>query len=284
MPFHDNLPCWSTVTPHFTQKKAVRFAGGTMYRSLRKSRVSPESWKLVQYAAWKTMNDSGKELRPCRAMILAAGRGERLRPLSDRLPKALMQVQGRALIEHHLLALSGAGVNEAVINLAWRGAMIRNRLGGGTDFGIRVRYSDEGSSALETGGGIRKALPLLGGEPFWTVNADVRTDFPFAPTAARPGDLAWLMLVPNPSHNPAGDFRLRDGRVGSAGPRYTFGGVSILSPKLFRNVGEGKFSLAPLLRKAAVQGRVAGALYEGYWADAGTVERLEEIRRRAPVA
>ena len=229
------------------------------------------------------MNNAGNELRPCRAMILAAGRGERLRPLSDRLPKALMQVQGRALIEHHLLALSRAGVNEAVVNLAWLGAMIRTRLGGGADFGVQVRYSNEGDFALDTGGGIRKALPLLGDGPFWTVNADVRTDFPFAPPVARPGDLAWLMLVANPAHNPAGDFRLRAGRVGGAGPRYTFGGVSVLSPKLFRNAVEGKFGLVPLLREAAAQGRVAGALYEGYWADAGTAERLEEIRRRAPV-
>ena len=212
-------------------------------------------------------------------MILAAGRGRRLRPLSDRLPKALMEVEGRALIEHLLADLAAAGVREAVVNLSWLGGMIRARLGDGSDHGLRIRYSDEGDSALETGGGIRRALPLLGGEPFWVVNADVRTGFPFAARNRRPGDLAWLMLVPNPAHNPAGDFRLRAGRVGREGPRYTFGGVSILSPELFRDAAEERFGLAPLLRAASHEGRVSGELYEGYWADAGTVERLEAIRR-----
>lgn len=213
-------------------------------------------------------------------MILAAGRGERLRPLSDRLPKALMEVEGRALIEHLLTALATAGVKEAVVNLSWHGAMIRRRLGEGSDHGLRIRYSDEGGSALETGGGIRRALPLLGDGSFWVVNADVRTDFPYAVHNFRPRDLAWLMLVPNPAHNPAGDFCLRAGRVGNDGPRYTFGGVSILAPELFRDAAEGRFGLAPLLRAAAAEGRVSGALYEGYWADAGTVDRLEAIRRR----
>ena len=228
------------------------------------------------------MTNPGNEFRPCRAMILAAGRGERLRPLSDRLPKALMQVRGRALIEHLLLALGAAGVKEAVVNLSWLGEMVRSRLGDGSDFGVRIRYSDEGGSALETGGGIRKALPLLGDKPFWVVNADVRTDFPFSTPEFRPGDLAWLMLVPNPAHNPMGDFDLRAGRVGGGGPRHTFGGVSVVSPQLFGEVGKDRFGLAPLLRAAAAKGRVGGALYDGYWGDAGTVERLEEIRRRSP--
>lgn len=230
------------------------------------------------------MTSTRNELRPTRAMILAAGRGQRLRPLSDRLPKALMEVEGKPLIGHLLTALAAAGVREAVVNLCWLGEMIRARLGDGSDYGISIRYSDEGDTALDTGGGIRRALPLLGKEPFWVVNADVRTGFPFASSHGRPGDLAWLMLVPNPSHNPAGDFRLRDGRVGRKGPRYTFGGVSILAPELFRKAEEERFGLAPLLRAAADDGRVSGALYEGYWADAGTVERLEAIRRRPPEA
>lgn len=217
-------------------------------------------------------------------MILAAGRGQRLRPLSDRLPKALMEVEGRPLIEHLLAALTVAGVREVVVNLSWLGGMVRARLGDGSDHGLRIRYSDEGDSALGTGGGIRRALPLLGEEPFWVVNADVRTDFPFAVRRRRPRDLAWLMLVPNPAHNPAGDFRFRAGRIGRKGPRYTFGGVSILTPELFRAATEERFGLAPLLRAAADEGRVSGALYEGYWADAGTVERLEAIRRRSPGA
>ena len=230
------------------------------------------------------MTSESGEFRPGRAMILAAGRGQRLRPLSDRLPKALMQVHGRPLIEHLLLALCSAGVNEAVVNLSWLGAMVRSRLGDGSRFGLRIRYSDEGDSALETGGGIRRALPLLGDDPFWVVNADVRTDFTFAAPGLLAGDLAWLMLVANPTHNPNGDFRLRAQRVGNAGPSYTFAGVSVLSPELFRDARDGKFALAPLLREAAARGRVAGHLHEGYWADAGTAGRLEEIRRRSPAA
>ncbi len=230
------------------------------------------------------MKTARNEFRPARAMILAAGRGARLRPLSDRLPKALMEVEGRALIEHLLAALAAAGVEEAVVNLSWLGAMIRDRLGDGSGLGLGIRYSDEGDSALDTGGGIRRALPLLGDEPFWVVNADLRTGFAFAVRNRRPGDLAWLMMVPNPAHNPAGDFRLRGGRVGRKGPRHTFGGVSILAPELFRNAAAERFALAPLLRAAADEGRVSGALYEGYWADAGTVERLEAIRRRPPEA
>ena len=159
------------------------------------------------------MTRNQQDLRPARAMILAAGRGERLRPLSDRLPKALMPVDGRPLIEHLLLALAAAGVKETVINLSWLGDTIRSALGDGSGYGLRVRYSDEGDSALETGGGVRRALPLLGSEPFWVVNADVRTDFPFTDSGFRPGDLAWLMLAANPPHNPQGDFGLKKGRV-----------------------------------------------------------------------
>ncbi len=226
------------------------------------------------------MTDQQQDLRPGRAMILAAGRGERLRPLSDRLPKALMPVDGRPLIEHLLVSLAGGGVVEAVINLSWLGGMIQSALGDGSRYGVRIRYSDEGDKALETGGGIRKALPLLGGEPFWVVNADIRTDFSFTPSSFRPADLAWLMMAPNPSHNPEGDFGLREGRITDTPPRFTFGGVSVLSAALFEGVTEKRFGLAPLLRKAAGEGRVSGSLYGGYWADAGTNERLEAIRRR----
>ena len=230
------------------------------------------------------MNSAADPFRPTRAMILAAGRGERLRPLTDRLPKALMEAQGRPLIEHLLSALAAAGVREAVVNLSWLGGMIRGRLGDGSPHGLKIRYSDEGNSALETGGGIRKALPLLGNEPFWVVNADVRTDFPFTPPDRQLRDLAWLMLIPNPAHNPGGDFSLHAGRVGGKGPRYTFGGVSVLSPELFRKAERERFGLAPLLRAAAAEGRVSGALYEGYWADAGTAGRLKAIRRRDEAA
>ena len=228
------------------------------------------------------MTNEAYHVQPKTAMILAAGRGERLRPLSDRLPKALMRVDGRALIEHLLLALADAGVGEVVINLSWLGAMIQSRLGDGRAYGVRIGYSDEDDSALDTGGGIRKALPLLGQEPFWVVNADVRTDFPFAATTCRPGDLAWLLLVANPAHNPHGDFGLNGGRVSGDAPRYTFGGISVLSAALFEGVSAERFGLAPLLQAAADDNRVSGALYGGYWADAGAASRLESIRRRSP--
>lgn len=217
-------------------------------------------------------------IRPARAMILAAGRGERLRPLSDHLPKALMRACGRTLIGHLLEALAAAGVRETVINLSWLGEVIRERLGDGSRYGIRIHYSDEGDSALETGGGIRKALPLLGPEPFWVVNADLATDFPFAAVQLRPRDLAWLMLVANPAHNPRGDFGLRGARIGAQGKRHTFAGISVLRPGLFAGITEKRFPLAPLLRTAADAGRVSGKLYEGYWADAGTAGRLAAIR------
>lgn len=217
-------------------------------------------------------------VRPARAMILAAGRGARLRPLSDRLPKALMQAGDHTLIEYLLLALAGAGVREVVINLSWLGEMIRGRLGDGSHYGTRIRYSDEGDSALETGGGIRKALTLLGEEPFWVVNADIRTDFPFGAVQLRPKDLAWLMLVDNPAHNPEGDFGLRGSRVGAGVPRHTFAGISVIRPGLFSGITEQRFPLGPLLRTAAAAGRLSGDLYDGYWADAGTSARLERIR------
>ena len=223
------------------------------------------------------MDRNQEDLRPARAMILAAGRGERLRPLSDRLPKGLMPVDGRPLIEHLLLALAAAGVKETVINLSWLGDMIRSAIGDGSGYGLRVRYSDEGDSALETGGGVRRALPLLGSEPFWVVNADVCTNFPFTASGFRPGDLAWLMLVANPPHNPQGDFGLKEGRVTESSPRFTFGGISMLSPALFQGVTEERFGLAPLFRAAACERRVSGSLYGGYWADAGTAERLAAI-------
>ena len=215
-------------------------------------------------------------------MILAAGRGERLRPLSDRLPKALMPAGGRTLIEHLLVALAESGVRDAVINLSWLGGMIRERLGDGSPYGIRIRYSDEGDAALETGGGIRKALPLLGEQPFWAVNADLRTDFPFGAVRLRPADRAWLMLVSNPEHNPGGDFGLDGEQVDTSEPRYTFAGISVLSPKLFSGTTGDRFALGPLLRRAASTGRVSGALYNGYWADAGTSQRLQAIRSRPP--
>ncbi len=218
-----------------------------------------------------------------RAMILAAGRGERLRPITDRLPKPLVPVGGRPLIEHHLHALARAGFREVVVNLAHLGAQIRASLGDGARFGLVIRYSDEGGRGLETGGGIHRALPLLGDEPFLVVNADIYTDYPFAPPPLAEGDLAHLVLVDNPTHHPRGDFRLdENGRVHAhGGPRLTFAGIGVYRPELFRRCQGGAFPLAPLLREAMAAGRVSGEHYCGRWVDVGTRERLEEANRLA---
>lgn len=213
-------------------------------------------------------------------MILAAGRGERLRPLTDRLPKPLVPVAGRPLIEYTIERLAAAGFRELVINLAWLGELIADALGDGNRFGVRIEYSREGWPALETGGGIREALPLLGNEPFLVVNGDVLVDFPFGTLRDEPRGLAHLVLVPNPRHHPAGDFALVDGRVAceqAAGlPRYTFSGVGVYRPELFAGLSRGRFPLAPLLREAMVAGAVSGRLHEGLWLDIGTYERLAQ--------
>lgn len=223
-----------------------------------------------------------------KAMILAAGRGERMRPLTDRTPKPLLPVAGRPLIEHHLRALAAAGIHEIVINHAHLGEQIEAVLGNGTRFAVQIRYSVE-PTALETGGGIFKALPLLGTEPFLVVNGDVWTDIPFAGLLAHglgAGDLAHLVLVENPPQHPQGDFALESGRVRAEGsPRYTFSGIGLYHPDLFSGCSEGAFPLAPLLRRAMVADRVSGELYPGRWTDVGTPERLAaldaELKRAA---
>jgi len=214
-----------------------------------------------------------------RAMLLAAGRGDRMRPLTDQTPKALLAVRGKPLIVHHLERLARGGVHEVVINLAWLGARIREALGDGSAYGVSIRYSDEGSRALETGGGIFKALPWLGSEPFLVVNADVFTDFDFS-TLQLPAD-AWakLLLVPNPAHHPNGDFPLEDGRIVAEGsPLWTYAGIGVYRPELFRGCQPGRFALLPLLRRAIAARRLLGELYEGTWSDVGTVERLAALQ------
>lgn len=216
-----------------------------------------------------------------KAMILAAGRGERMRPLTDTVPKPLLEAGGRSLIEYHLLALARAGVTDIVINHAHLGAQIEARLGDGARYGVRIVYSPEGERGLETGGGILRALPLLGAEPFIVANADVWTDYAFADLPRAPRALAHLVLVPNPGHHPAGDFTLTDGRIGNdAEPRYTFSGIGVYRPELFHDCVSGTFPLAPLLRTAAAHGEVSGELYAGGWMDIGTPERLRELDRR----
>lgn len=213
-------------------------------------------------------------------MILAAGRGERMRPLTDRIPKPLVPVAGRPLIEHAIARLVAAGVRDLVINLGYRGAQIREHLGDGAVLGARIAYSDEGDPPLETGGGVFRALDLLGEGPFLLVNSDVYAEFSFTGLVATARelmerDLAHLVFVPNPAHRPQGDFTLRDGRVLLEGePRLTFSGLSVLRPELFCTAEDGRFPLAPLLRQAAACGQLGGEVFEGLWSDVGTPERL----------
>ena len=219
-----------------------------------------------------------------KAMILAAGRGERMRPLTLARPKPLLDVGGRALIEHHLHELARSGFAQVVVNLSWLGEQIPAALGDGSRFGIEIRYSEEGAEPLETGGGIFRALPLLGPAPFVVLNGDVWTTYPYGELRERlrAGDLAHLVLVPNPPHNERGDFVLRDGRMleGEEGERYTFSGIGVYRPELFDGCQDGIFKLAPLLRAAARQGRVSAELFTGDWLDIGTPERLAALDRR----
>ena len=216
-----------------------------------------------------------------RAMILAAGRGERMRPLSDSVPKPLLEVAGKPLIVHHLERLAAAGCREVVVNLAHLGLRIRDRLGDGGRFGVEIRYSVEGETAeeaLETAGGIVKALPLLGDGPFLVVNADIFCDHPFTPPAMSPDTLAHLVLVDNPEHHPEGDFAFSDGRVCEAGSaRLTFAGIGWYRAALFAGLPAGRLPLAPVLRSALCAGRVTGEHYRGMWYDIGTPERLAAV-------
>jgi MurNAc alpha-1-phosphate uridylyltransferase len=213
-----------------------------------------------------------------KAMILAAGRGERMRPLTDTLPKALLSAGGHALIEHHLQALVAAGIEDVVINVAWLGQQIIDYLGDGSRYGVTIRYSDEGAEALETGGGIAHALPLLGEDPFWVVNGDVHAVFSYKTPEFDADTLAHLVLVPNPEHNSRGDFALRDGLVQNSGEvMYTYSGIAFMRPELFAGHSGGVFPLAPLLRVAADRGRLTGELLADGWVDVGTPERLQAV-------
>lgn len=214
-------------------------------------------------------------------MILAAGRGERLRPLTDHAPKPLLRAGGRSLIEHLIDGLVASGFRDLVINVCHLGALIRSYLGDGHRFGARIVYSLEGPEPLETAGGIRQALPLLGEGPFLVVNGDIATDFPFDRLHGLPVGQAHLVLIPNPPHHPQGDFSLEDGRVAMTGDnRYTFAGIGVYRPSLFSQVAPGRAPLAPLLRQALPRGLVTGELYRGFWMDIGTVERLRALDER----
>lgn len=215
------------------------------------------------------------------ALILAAGRGERMRPLTDHTPKPLLPVCGKPLVVWQIERLARAGIHDLVINHAHLGQQIEDALGDGSAWGVRIRYSAEGEGrALETGGGIFRALPLLDGGPFLVINADVWCDVGLAPLRLAGSDLAHLVVVDNPAHHPEGDFCLSRGRLRDQGqPRLTYSGIGVYSPALFADCRPGAFPLAPLLREAMDAGRVSGEYHGGRWIDVGTPQRLAELER-----
>ena len=226
-----------------------------------------------------------------KALVFAAGKGERMRPLTDTTPKPLLQVRGKPLIEWHLEKLAALGVQDVVINTSWLAHAFEPALGQGERWGLRLHYSHEGPEPLETGGGMLHALPQLGSEPFLAVNADIWCDYDFARLPREPAGLAHLVLVDNPAHNPEGDFALLDdGSMQPAGERrLTFSGIGVYRPVLFNNwrsvIGAAagaeleppRFRLAPLLRAAMRAGQVSGEHHRGTWTDVGTPERLAAL-------
>lgn len=210
-----------------------------------------------------------------KAMILAAGRGERMRPLTDRLPKPLLEAGGFRLIEYHLASVLKHGITDVVINLSWLGEKILEAIGDGRRHGLSIRYSVEGPEPLGTGGGIFAALPMLGAEPFLVVNGDVWCDLAFDALCRPAGSLAHLVLVENPAHHPQGDYGLDAGGQGlPLAGRLTYAGISILDPGLFAGCSAGIFPLKPLLDAAMDAGRLTGQRHNGGWTDVGTPARL----------
>ena len=213
-----------------------------------------------------------------RAMVLAAGRGERMGALTRDCPKPLLRAGGKALIDYTLEALARAGVREVVVNHAYLGEQVVAHVADGARFGLSVVYSPEPDGALETGGGVMQALPLLGPEPFIAVNADVFSDFDFRRLPTAPKCLAHLVLVPNPPHHADGDFALEHGQANEHGmPRHTFSGIGIYRPELWQRRSGGRFPLGPLLRETMSSGGVTGQLHNGIWNDIGTPERLDSL-------
>ncbi|HEY4530191.1 MAG TPA: nucleotidyltransferase family protein [Luteimonas sp.] len=228
-----------------------------------------------------------------RALVFAAGLGERMRPLTDTTPKPLLDAGGKPLVAWHLERLAAAGVREVVLNTSWLAHCFPVALGDGSRWGLRLHYAFEGDTPLETGGGMLHALPLLGDAPFLAVNGDVWCDFDFGALPREPAGDAHLVLVDNPAHNPAGDFALAtDGRVhGDGEPRLTFAGIGVYRPSLltgWQDVVGGvpgadavppRFKLAPLLRAAMARGAITGERHHGRWTDVGTPERLRDLSR-----
>jgi N-acetyl-alpha-D-muramate 1-phosphate uridylyltransferase len=216
--------------------------------------------------------------RPQAAMILAAGRGERLRPITDTTPKPLLRVRGQPLIERHVMGLARAGVDRIVINLAWLGSQIREYLGDGARYGVAIVYSEEQPRALETAGGIFRALPHLGSGPFAVVNGDILTDFPFDTLRLAADRDAHLVLVPNPPQHPLGDFGLEEGlALSAAASRHTFSGIGLYRSAFFDGCVDGAFPLKPLLLRSMAAKRCSAELYRGVWEDVGTAERLAAL-------
>ena len=213
-----------------------------------------------------------------KAMILAAGRGERMRPLTDHTPKPLLPIADRPMIEYTIQSLVEAGFNELVINVAHLGQQVEDALGDGERLGARIHFSREGETGLETAGGIIHALPLLGDEPFLVVNGDIATDFPFSLLKTKNIEQAHLILVNNPEHHPAGDFGIDNGFLKeNSVVQYTYSGIGIYQAALFAGYRPGKRRLAPLLRRAMSKQKVTGEVYNGFWMDIGTPKRLMEL-------
>jgi MurNAc alpha-1-phosphate uridylyltransferase len=217
-----------------------------------------------------------------KAMILAAGRGDRLRPLTDETPKPLIKVAGTSLIEYHLNNLSHAGFKDVIINTAWLAEKIHHQLGDGSNYDVSIQYSDEGK-ALETAGGIIKALPLLGEGPFLVINGDIYCDLDLTTLSDLPALIhdqiqAHLVLVDNPEHNQKGDFSLQNGLIKNTGEAmYTFSGIGIYSAAFFAGQNNGVLSLAPIIRNKCESGLVSGQYYNGEWTDIGNIERLQQL-------
>ena len=222
-----------------------------------------------------------------RAMILAAGRGERMRPLTDRTPKPLLPVAGKPMIQYHIETLAAAGVGEIIINLAWLGPQIRTVIGDGARFDVRIQYSDEGDAALETGGGVFKALPFLAGpsgtDPFLVVSGDVFTEYPLGDALKKlaADDVAHFVVVPNPDFHTRGDFGLADGRLTDSGERYTYANIGAMRPEFFAGCRPGKFPLAPLMFDWIRKNRVSGELFRGVWHNVGTPQQLQQLDQEA---
>ena len=215
-----------------------------------------------------------------RAMILAAGRGERLRPLTDKLPKPLVEVGGKPLIEYHIESLAAAGFREIVINQGHLGELLPEVLGDGSRWNLTIHWSKEPPKALETGGGIFQALQHLAPSPFLVINGDIWTDYPFSRLRAVKCDWAHLVMVPNPPQHPQGDFNLECGRIRNDGPdKLTFSGIGVYNPRLFSPCEAGRFSVVPLLRDAMENHLVTGEKFSGRWDDIGTIDRLQSLRK-----